>query len=70
MKSAPNIPAREMEFSLETIYVDESVADHPLTLEALRRFPNTPVQHLAAYDETVETIRKTTGDVFGAGKRT
>jgi spore photoproduct lyase len=70
MKSAPNIPAREMEFSLETIYIDESVADHPLTLEALRRFPNTPVQHLAAYDETVETIRKTTGDVFGAGKRT
>lgn len=69
MDSAPYIPAVEMEFAPETIFVDESVADHPLTLEALRRFPDTPVQRNVTYDEIVERIRKTSRDVFGTGKR-
>ena len=70
MSFTPDIPVRETTFSPETIFIDESVADHPLTREVLRQFPDTPVHHQISYEEAVELIRKSTGDVFGAGKRT
>ncbi|HAK36691.1 MAG TPA: radical SAM protein, partial [Nitrospina sp.] len=41
-------------FSPETIFIDESVADHPLTREVLRQFPDTPVHHQISYEEAVE----------------
>ena len=70
MSFAPDIPIQEITFSPETIFIDESVADHPLTREVLRQFPDTPVHHQISYEEAVELIRKSTGDVFGVGKRT
>ncbi|SVB04616.1 uncharacterized protein METZ01_LOCUS157470, partial [marine metagenome] len=35
---------RGIEFSPETIFIDKSVADHPLTLKTLLQFPDTPVE--------------------------
>ena len=63
------IAKKEKRFSPEAIFVDKSAVDHPLTLEILRRFPNTPVQKNTTYDDAVEIIQKTSRDVFGAGKR-
>ncbi|MCH8156566.1 MAG: radical SAM protein [Nitrospinae bacterium] len=58
-----------MLFAPEIIYVDESVAEHPLTLETLRRFPNTPVRQNTTAEDAVEELRRTSSDLFGAGKR-
>ncbi|KMP11394.1 radical SAM protein [Candidatus Nitromaritima sp. SCGC AAA799-A02] len=58
-----------MPFSPETIYIDASVADHPLTRETLRRFPDVPVRQNVSAEEAVEHLRQTSSDVFGAGKR-
>jgi len=69
MKSATPTKSKKVEFVPETIFIDESAADHPMTLETLNRFPNVPVQRNTAYDEAVEIIKKTSNDVFGAGKR-
>ena len=69
MPSATLITSQKTEFTPETIFIEESVAKHPLTLEALYRFPDTPVQQNTTYDEAVEIIHKTSRDVFGAGKR-
>ena len=63
------VTGKEMEFHPETIFVDKSVADHPLTLKTLLQFPNTPVEYNITLDEAVQMIQKTSTDVFGAGKR-
>ena len=60
---------REIEFSPETIFIDKSVADHPLTLKTLLQFPDTPVERNITVDEAIQIIQKTSSDVFGAGKR-
>ena len=69
MDSTSPIIGKEIGFAPETIFVDKSVADHPLTLKILRRFPDTPIERNITYDEAVQTIQKTSSDVFGAGKR-
>ena len=69
MHSTSLIEDKEMVFSPEIIFIDKSVADHPLTLETLLQFPNTPVEYNITLDEAVQAIQKTTNDVFGAGKR-
>ena len=69
MHSTSLIADKEMAFSPETIFVDKSVADHPLTLKTLLQFPNTPVEYNITLDEAVQMIQKTSTDVFGAGKR-
>ena len=45
---------REMAFSPETIFIDKSVADHPLTLKTLLQFPNTPVEYNINIDEPIQ----------------
>ncbi|SVA60729.1 uncharacterized protein METZ01_LOCUS113583, partial [marine metagenome] len=69
MHSTSLIADKEMVFSPETIFIDKSVADHPLTLKTLLQFPNTPVEYNITLDEAVQMIQKTSTDVFGAGKR-
>jgi spore photoproduct lyase len=63
------IPAREVAFYPEAIFIDKSIADHPLTLKTLLQFPNTPVKYNVTADEAIQLIQKTSSDVFGAGKR-
>jgi len=58
-----------MPFIPEVIYVDGSIADHPLTREILGRFPGAPVRQNVAAEDAVEEIRQTSPDLFGAGKR-
>ncbi|MEE3346789.1 MAG: radical SAM protein [Nitrospinota bacterium] len=69
MHSTSLIADKEMVFSPETIFVDKSVADHPLTLKTLLQFPDTPVEYDITIDEAIPIIQKTSTDVFGAGKR-
>ena len=69
MKLSTLISSKKIEFNPETIFIDESVANHPLTLETLRQFPNTPIQRNTTYDEAIKMVRKTSSDGFGAGKR-
>ena len=69
MKSTAPTRSKKVEFIPETIFIDESAADHPMTLETINRFPNVPVQRNTTYDEAVVIIQKTSNDVFGAGKR-
>ena len=69
MEPTTLIIKKKIGFAPKTIFIEKSVADHPLTQETLRRFPDTPVQQSTTYDEAVEMIQKTSHDVFGAGKR-
>jgi len=69
MNPASLVTNKKMAFSPETIFIDKSVADHPLTLKTLLQFPNTPVEYNINIDEPIQRIQKTSSDVFGAGKR-
>ena len=69
MKSIVSKENKEVKFTPEAIFIDESAKNHPLTRETLRRFPNTTVYQNTTYDEAVKMVRKTSYDVFGAGKR-
>ena len=59
----------KMVFLPETILVDRSVADHPLTLKTILQFPDIPVEHHSNLDEVMQRVQKTSSDIFGAGKR-
>ena len=48
--------SKEIEFSPETIFIDKSVADHPLTLKTLLQFPDTPVEHNITVDKAIQII--------------
>ena len=69
MNIASPITSQEIEFAPETIFIEESVSDHPLTLDTIRRFPNTPIQRNITYSDAVQMIQKNSSDVFGVGKR-
>ncbi len=69
MNSATLVTAKEIAFYPETIFIDESIADHPLTLRTILQFPNTPVEYNVSIDEAIQMIKKNSSDVFGAGKR-
>ena len=69
MHSASLTKDKGMVFSPETIFIDKSVVDHPLTLKTLLKFPNTPVEYNISIDKVIRKIQKTSSDVFGAGKR-
>ena len=69
MNSATLATAKETAFYPETIFIDKSIVDHPLTLRALLHFPDTPVKYNTNVEEAIQTIQKNSSDVFGAGKR-
>ena len=69
MHSASLTKDKGMVFSPETIFIDKSVVDHPMTLKTLLKFPNTPVEYNITIDEVIQKLQKTSSDVFGAGKR-
>ena len=69
MGSTSLITSNEIKFVPETIFIDESVADHPLTVKTLHQFPDTPIEYNISYDEAVQMTQKTSSDLFGAGKR-
>ena len=58
MNIASPITSQEIEFAPETIFIEESVSDHPLTLDTIRRFPNTPIQRNITYSDAVQMIQK------------
>ncbi len=69
MHTIPLISNNEAVFLPETIFVDGSVADHPLTLKTILQFPDIPVEHHNNLDEVMQRVQKTSSDIFGAGKR-
>lgn len=58
-----------MEFEPEVILVEPSALDHPLTREVLRRFPHVPTLPLDDIESVAGEIKRTSADVFGAGKK-
>ena len=69
MNIAPPIANQEIESAPDTIFIEGSVSDHPLTLDTIRRFPNTPIQRNITYSDAVQMVQKNSSDVFGSGKR-
>ena len=69
MNSATLITAKKTAFYPETIFIDESIVDHPLTLRTLLQFPDTPIEYNTSVEEAIQMIQKNSSDVFGAGKR-
>ena len=69
MNTISLVSNNEAVFLPETIFVDGSVADHPLTLKTILQFPDIPVEHHSNLDEVMQRVQKTSSDIFGAGKR-
>ncbi len=58
-----------MTFVPELIYIEPGVENESFTREVLERFPSVPVKSCADPAQTVETIKQTEEDWFGACKR-
>jgi len=58
-----------MIFEPQAIYIEQDAEDFPITRDTLARFPNAPVHRMAESRTVTEEIRKSSADVFGAGKR-
>ncbi|GJL77082.1 MAG: deoxyribodipyrimidine photo-lyase [Nitrospinaceae bacterium] len=58
-----------MIFEPEAIYIEEGAGEFSLTQSIVSRFPQTPVHRIAAGHSVTEEIKKTSSDVFGAGKK-
>ena len=58
-----------MIFEPETIYLEAGAENFSLTRDILSRFPEIPVRRIAESRLITEEIKKTSSDIFGAGKK-
>ncbi len=58
-----------MSFEPEAIYIEPDAEDFSITRQTLERYPHIPVHRIEESRSVTEEIRKTSADVFGAGKR-
>ena len=56
-------------FRPQTIYIEEGAEEFPLTREVLKLYPEIPVERDVEVSSLIRDIRKTSSDVFGAGKK-
>ena len=58
-----------MNFQPEVLFIEEGAEDYPLTRHVLKKLSVIPVRHIAETESVVDEIKRTSPDVFGAGKK-
>ena len=58
-----------MNFRPEVLFIEEGAEDYPLTRHVLKKLSGIPVRHIVETESVVDEIKRTSPDVFGAGKK-